>query len=507
MPSLSAQSIESVHVTGYDLTIDEVHAVARAAARVCVAAEARARVARGRAIVDGIVAGRTPTYGVNTGVGSQKDYGLDEREIGRFNRRLLNAHATSVPGPELRPEVVRAAMTVQANLFATGACGVRPDILDLIIERLHENRLPVVDAAGSVGASDLVPLAQMALGLMAPGPDAEAFEPAAKEALSLMNSNAISLGRGALVLHDARRLLAAFDLCAAAALEGLRGNLESISDPVTRVHRRRGHGRSASRMRALLAGSRLWQPGEARFLQDPLSFRGASQVHGAADSAMEWVWQVWETELNTVSDNPLIDLESGRAVSHANMDSGSLTLAMDTLRQALAKVADLSGERLHKQHWPTFSGLPTGLAREAGAMGGVQFLNLGHIAASLIASMKLWANPVLPLSIGQLADGVEDTAGLAMHAVADADRIVEAGWKVATLEAIVACWAIDRRGLRLEDLGVGVRPLYETLRPMLPIGREGEEPFDLTPVVARFAESDLLERCLAGAGTDCRPSQ
>jgi histidine ammonia-lyase len=381
-------------------------------------------------------------------------------------------------------------------MFATGGCGVRPKLVALLLQRLRDNRIPTVNASGSVGASDLVPLAQLALGYL--GDD---FALNAKEALSLMNSNAVSLGCGALQLYELKRLLAAFDLSSAVALEGLRGNLSSIDPAVSRISRRKGQMTAAERLRALLAGSVLWQPGSARFLQDPLSFRCISQIHGAGQSALAWAWDIWEAELNAVADNPFIDLERDRAVSHGNMDTTALTLTSDTLRQILAKITILSGERMHKQHWPAFSGLPTGLTFDQNqAVGGVQFLNFSHIAASLIASVKIWAHPYLTHSIGQLSDGVEDTASLALHSVTDLKQSIDACWKIVCLEIMIGTWAIKRRGIPFADLGAGVRPVVETLVPLLPIGLEGTNgPYDIDPVLQRLKAGGLMEEAFAAA--------
>jgi histidine ammonia-lyase len=391
---------------------------------------------------------------------------------------------------------VRAAMVIQANMFATGACGVRPELVSLLLKRLEDDRIPSVDAGGSVGASDLVPLAQLALGVL--GND---FAVSAKEALSLMNSNAISLGRGSIQLYELRRLFAAFDLSSAVALEGLRGNLSSIDEAVSRAHRRQGQACIASRLRSLLAGSSLWDRSAARFLQDPLSFRCISQIHGAGYYALDWAWLVWESELNAVTDNPLIDLDSGRAITHGNMDSTAITMCADILRQILTKIAILSGERMHKLHWQTFSGLPTGLTFDRDhALGGVQFLNFSHIAASLIASLKIWSHPHLTHSIGQLSDGVEDTAGLALHSVTDLKKSVEGGWKIAALEIMIGLWAVKRRGISADQLGAGIRPLYEAIVPMLPIGSEGmDSPFDVRAVVDLIKTGGLLEEAFRAA--------
>ncbi|MCF8061735.1 MAG: aromatic amino acid lyase [Deltaproteobacteria bacterium] len=491
------KTAETVVLDGRSLRIQDLVDAARGRRDVSLAPGAWERIRQGRSVVERIVAEGTPAYGITTGVGAQKDHPVGREQMIEYNRRLLAAHATRVPGPTLEPEVVRAAMVIQANLFATGSCGVRPDLVRLILHRLKEGRLPRVDASGSVGASDLVPLAQLALGLLE-----ETFSINAKEALSLMNSNAVSLALGSLNLHELDRLLAAFDLSAAMALEGLRGNLASLSEPVVRSHGLRGQGEAAARIRGLLSGSRLWEAGSARFLQDPLSFRCVSQIHGAGLHALEWARNVWETELNTITDNPLIDLESGTTVSHGNMDSTVMTMVADTMGQILAKIADLSGERMNKQHWPAFSGLPTGLTEERGrAVGGVQFLNFSHIAASLIASIKIWAQPHLLHAIGQLNDGVEDTAGLALHAVADLQRQIEAGWKVAALEMMTGAWALQRRGIPQDDLGAGVAVVVQDLVPRLPIGREGQgEPFDMAPVVDRIRKGGLLEEAYAAAG-------
>lgn len=482
---------------GEGLSIDDMVSAAAGERQVALSDQAWRRVRQGREIVEKIVERGDPAYGISTGVGSQKDFVVPREKMAEFNRRLLAAHATRVPGPMVEPVEVRAAMIIQANMFATGACGVRPDLVSLLLKRLNANQIPTVDASGSVGASDLVPLAQLALGLLG-----DSFALSAKEALSLMNSNAISLARGALQLHALKRLLAAFDLSSAVALEGLRGNLVSLDEAVARAHRQQGQSAVANRLRALLSGSALWKAGAARFLQDPLSFRCISQIHGAGHWALEWGWELWQAELNAVTDNPLIDLDSEKALSHGNMDTTAVTLAADTLRQILAKIAILSGERMHKQHWSVFSGLPAGLTFDRDqALGGVQFLNFSHIAASLIASLKIWSHPHLTHSIGQLNDGVEDTAGLALHSVTDLKQAIEGGWKIASLEMMIGTWAVKRRDLALSDLGAGVRPVVETLAPLLPMGAEGlNGPFDISPVIELFKSGGLLESAYRASG-------
>ena len=441
-------------------------------------------VQRGRSIVDDIVARGIPAYGITTGVGSQKDFVVPQKDLTEYNMRLLQAHATRVPGPVLSERVVRAVLVIMINEFSLGHSGVSVDLIETLIAAVNGGNMPEIDASGSVGASDLVPLAQLAVWLLSQDMGLEGNLPKAKETLSLINHNAVTLSLGAIALVELKKLIALYDLMAAVALEGFRGNTDAVSALVNSVHGRPGQKAAAARIRSHLVGSKLLESGQARFLQDPLSFRALSQVNGAVAEAVERLEEIWNQELNSVNDNPILDLESGASFSHANMDTTRLTLVLDTVRQAMGKIADLSGERIQKLQWAAFSGLPTGLAEGEGqAMGGVQFLNLGHIASSLITSMKIWAHPHLLISVGQLADGVEDTSGHALHAVHDLQRQLDTGWKVAALEMSIAVWAIYRRKIPVDDLGQDVRRAYDLFRPLLPIGSEGEKPFDLAKVI------------------------
>ena len=329
------------------------------------------QIARHRAVVDTIVRKGIPSYGITTGVGSQKDFVVSEGEIAAYNLRLVNAHATRIPGPVLAPAVVRAALIIMINEFALGFFGVSPQLLETMIAACNDNEMPQIDASGSVGASDLVPLAQMAVWLLNLDAAKAQDLPKAKETLSLINHNAVTLSLGAFAVVELKQQLALFDLVGAVTLEGFRGNLGAMSEAVNQVQKRPGQRASAALMRHHLKGSKLWSPDAARFIQDPLSFRTLSQVHGAVGEAADRMEMIWDQELNTINDNPIIVPDMNGAVSHANMDTTRLTLALDMMRQALGKLADLSGERIQKLQWSAFSGLPTGLAENDRAVTGV----------------------------------------------------------------------------------------------------------------------------------------
>jgi histidine ammonia-lyase len=476
---------------GGSLTIAEVKALAHRAAMPVLADAARERVTCARAAVERIAASGVPAYGITTGVGSQKDFAIGHDAMGACNDRLITAHATIMPGPRAAPEAIRAALALQIHVLAAGRSGVRPALIEALLARLVADDLPEAVLGASPGMSDIVAMSQLSLGIIGRqgvglGGHGPAPLPglAAKEALSLLNSNSFTIGLGVLALSEARRLLDAQNLVACLSLEGFQGNAASWSEAVDRARGQPGQTATGIKLRAALAGGSLLARGVNRLLQDPLSFRCVPQIHGATESAMRFAWEAWERELNALPDNPLVLWEHGDVtdafVSHGNMDSTLLALTLDTLRLALARVCDASSERIHKIQWPQFSGLPTGLARVSGAQGGVQFLNLGHIAAGCAASVRQAANPAVLSFRGQLDDGVEDVAGCAPLAVEQLERLLAPAWNLVTIEAVCAAWAIDRRGLDPATLGAGTSALYARLRPTLPIRREGETIYDLT---------------------------
>ncbi len=477
------------------LTLRDVAALARRRAALELSAAGRQAIIDARNVVERAAEQGTRGYGINTGVGSQKDFGVSRAEIERYNTLMITAHATVLPGENASEAVVRAALAIQLALFAKGRSGIRLALFESLLARFQADDLPQARLGGSVGASDIVAMSQMAVpltGKQGIGPGGAGPNPigslAAKEAVSLLNSNSLMLAQATLALAEIRALLDAAALAGALSMEGFRGNLQSWSAAVDRARGQAGQTRAGAMLRKALAGSALWLPGEARLLQDPLSFRCVPQIHGAAEAAYEFAYGVFETELSAACDNPLIDAAAGLFISHGNMETTLCALAMDMLRQAVAKVIEASGQRIHKIQWPTFTDLPASLAAEPGAIGGVQFLNLGHLAGANVAAVRQAACPAMLNYSGQLDDGVEDVAGNAPQSVAETVRALAPAWNVVALEVVCAVWAIHRRALRVDGLGEGLRTLAARVLPMLPIGSEGAAVFDMTPIVALLRE-------------------
>jgi histidine ammonia-lyase len=498
--------MQPLHVfNGKQLSIARIRELSACSGLVDLAPEAWERVAASRAIVERHMAAGATIYGTNTGIGSQKDVGVASADLAAFSNRMIVSEATDYPGPPISDPAVRAALVVLINMVADGRTGMRPALVQRLLQLYAAPRMPTVRADTAFGTADLTPLSQLSLALLGISLDDRApvlptpFDLAPKESVSLIDNNSFALGDGALVLAEAARLLLAFDLAAASALEGFRGGLRAQAEQAAGGYRGEGQARSRRNLIQLLKGSALHNPNQARFLQDPLSFRSITQIHGAAYEVWEWTKTQFELEINSSADNPLVDLESGELFTSSSMVSLLPALAMDSLRQALAKVSVQSMERALKLQSPPFTGLPVGLAAEDAADGGILSLNLNYIGSARMGSLLAVAAPVILHYVGHTADGVEDVTSLLPLSVTQTKTVIDRAWEAAALEMAIAVWAMARRRLVPADLGVGPRRVYELLLPLLHIGEEGARIFNMRNIVAAVRDGDFVGDCLSAA--------
>src|ERR671931_1425302 len=240
----------AIRLTGDDLRIEDVWAVAGGEAAAVLSDDARAKMRAARELVERAAHGtREHTYGINTGFGRFVSKSIPEEQTEELQLRLLRSHACGVgePYPE---EIVRAAMLLRANALAKGYSGARVGTVELLLECLNRGVLPVVPSRGSVGASgDLAPLAHLALPLVGegrttvegeelPGADALArvgLEPVrlqAKEGLSLVNGTQFMAAVGALALVRAGRVAKTADVACALSVEALQGSRASFQPEI-----------------------------------------------------------------------------------------------------------------------------------------------------------------------------------------------------------------------------------------------------------------------------------
>jgi len=457
----------------------DVVRTARELARVELAPEVEATIAAGRAVVDRLVAGDRLIYGLNTGLGHLRDHRVPLDVLQRYQRQMIEAHASGIGAP-LDTEDVRAAMLARVSGAARGGSGLTLEAVRLLVAMLNAGVHPIVPSAGSVGAGDLMHMAAIALVMIGEGeaerggellPAAEALaragltpiEAQPKEGLALVASNGVAIGAGALVADEAQRLARLADLACALSLEAVSGNPGPFDEAAGAAKDIPGQVAAAAAVRALLEGSYLHDPATVVSVQDPLSFRVAPQVNGAYREQVTAAERAVEVELNGIGDNPMVLIERDTLISNGNFQPVQLALAFDTLRTGAAHVAMISERRMNKLTTIRFSdpalmlaGLPDDEMARQPRRALVQYA-----AAALLAELKHLAAPV-SIHLPPLDLDVEDHGTVAPSVVFTTRRALALLDTILTCEAQMAIDLMDVQGV--PSLGNGTRTAYESVQ-------------------------------------------
>ena len=448
--------MSNVVLTGSDLTLDDVLAVARRRAPVEIAPAALEAMARAREIADRAIAGGSVAYGVTTGVGSRKSFPI---EAPGHDRLLVRQHVIAQGSP-VAHEVVRATALRLANALAAATTVARPALAVHVVDALNNDRLPSVRVLGSIGMSDLAPMADLADGILGD------LELERGEGIALLNQGSFSTAYGALAVADALVLLDALDCAGALDLEAFAANRSVLHSAVGVARPYPGLQFTLERLRGLLAGSEV----EPRSLQDPLSFRTLANVNGAARDALGFVSGQLAIELNAAQSNPLVLIDERLLISVGNFDLQPLATALDLARLALAPVITSAAERAVKLLQAPLTGLTEGLGvRPSLAESGLS--EFGIAAQAFAAEARLLAQPVSfeNLSTTQ-AEGLEDRMTMASLAARRLETMVELGARVVSIELLLAAQACDLRGARL---GAGTDVVRARVREFAPFLAEG----------------------------------
>jgi histidine ammonia-lyase len=485
--------VEGVLLSGNDLTIEDVARVAYENEPVRVTPLARERMERSRQVVDRLASSPLPVYGLTTGLGALKEQRISAGELRQFQKNILLSHAVGVP-PYYSTPTVRAIMVTRLNGMARGGSGVQPKVFDLLVNMLNRGVHPIIPSRGSVGMSDLAPLAHMALPLIGRGeveyrgrclPSRVAFQEAgletvtleAKDGLALCGANSASIGHGALVLRDAMNTMVCADIAAALSLVAFQGNTSLLDDRIQAVRPHTGQLMSAERMRALLAGSALLSGScKPRSIQDPISLRCVSQVHGACLDAIAFVRTMVEIDLNSTGDNPVVLPEHEIVASNGNFHPAGLAMGFDTLGLVLGQLTSLSTSRTLKLMDPELSGLPPQLTARPGINCG--FGVIQKPLTALNAENRFLASPA-SLDFIPVADSIEDHATNATMTVNKAAVMLDNVRYVLAIELMSAAQAID---------------LCDNA-PLGPVGRATHEA--IRTVVPFMADDDILSTGIA----------
>ncbi len=458
MSSTSRHTQRGVAVDGNSLTLDDVVRAARSNARAVLSRSARARLVSSRKALEKLVNDGRTIYAINTGVGELVDVRIPPDELRALQVNLLRSHSCGV-GERYPEEVVRAMMLLRANALAKGYSGVRPEVVEMLLDMLNAGVHPAIPRQGSVGASgDLVMLAHLGLAMIGEG-EADAgsgFEPGAdalrrkkllplvlmpKEAISLINGTQAMGAVGTLATSDAAVICDNAQVAAAMSLEALKGTSSAFDLKISKVRPHKGQLRVSANMMALLEGSEIMvSHHDCPKVQDAYTLRCIPQVIGASLEAIWYAKAVLKVEINSATDNPLFFPADDMVISGGNFHGQPVALAMDFLGLAVHELGSFSERRTARLVDEKLSGLPPFLTTHGGVRSGLMVPQ--YVAASLVSENKVLVHPASADSIPTSANQ-EDHNSMGTIGAWKARQIVLNTSRVLAIEMISAAQGLD----------------------------------------------------------------
>ncbi len=428
-------------------------------------------------------------YGVTTGFGDLSQVSINKHDRRTLQLNLVRSHACGV-GKPLDLGVTRLVMVLKIMTFVKGYSGIRPQVVQLMVNMLNHDMLPVIPRKGSVGASgDLAPLAHVALTLIGEGevhyqervlPAMLALREAglkpvvleAKEGLSLVNGTQVSTALAIKALDQAYNILKTADISGALSTEASLSSRAIFRSVIHKLKHHKGQHQAARNVWRILESSEIVSSHrDCERIQDPYSIRCIPHVHGASRDIFMGAQKIIENEINSVSDNPLI-LETGEVVNSGHFHAEPVAQAMDILSIAMSEIGAIAERRIHyimkgiDDSIPPFAALDPGL--ESGFM-------LPHVTSAALASEnKSLAHPASVDSLSTSA-GQEDFVSMAPWAGRKCLRILENVRSILAIELLVAASVISRFHKKLKP-GKGIRPLMNLLKHHLAFSR-GDRPY------------------------------
>ena len=440
------------------ITLGTIETIVKENYKIELSAESEAKVVKCRAYLDKKMAsGEEVIYGINTGFGSLCNTVISDENLGELQENLVKSHACGL-GEEVPQEIVRIMLLLKIQGLSYGHSGITLETLTLLIELFNNEINPVIYQQGSLGASgDLAPLAHLSLTLLGLGEvyykgekrdsksvlEELSLTPVklkSKEGLALLNGTQFMQSYGIYILIKSNKYKYLTDVCSSISLEAFNGHLSPYNPLIHQVRNHKGQVKTAENILNILKGSTLGEQ-EKQDVQDPYSFRCVPQVHGASKDMIDYVTSIFETEINSVTDNPTIFPDEDLIISAGNFHGQPLAITLDSLKLALAELGSISERRIYK----LISGqrdLPAFLVKNPGINSG--FMIAQYTAASIVSQNKQLCTPAVVDTIDS-SNGQEDHVSMGANSATSCFRVFENMEKVLGIELLTAFQGLDFR--------------------------------------------------------------
>lgn len=438
-------------------------------------------------------------YGINTGFGPMAQWRIEDEHLKELQYNIIRSHSTGA-GERLPDICVRAAMLSRLKTFLEGHSGVHVTLIDLLIEFVNRGICPMVPRHGSVGASgDLVQLAHIALTLIGEGevsyrgeirPAGEVMaenglEPLQmhiREGLAVTNGTAVMTGIGTVNYLQTERLLGWEILCSVMMNEIASSYDDFMSEVLNGLKFHPGQIRVAELMRSLSEGSKLLRnrklelfhkSGEQVFkqkVQPYYSLRCVPQILGPVYDTLKNAGQVIEDEVNSVDDNPIVDMASTNVIHGGNFHGDYISFEMDKLKIAVTKMTMLAERQMNYLFHDRINGILPPFVNL-----GVLGLNYGlqasqFTATSTTAESQTLSNPMYVHSIPNNNDN-QDIVSMGTNSALICRTVVENCSQVLAIHLMALVQAVDCLDVA-DKLAPATRKLYDKVRGIVPVFKD-----------------------------------
>ncbi|MGB9856543.1 MAG: HAL/PAL/TAL family ammonia-lyase [Dictyoglomaceae bacterium] len=432
----------------FGLTIEDLYELSKEPPEISISQELREKIIKSRELVEKIL--------------------REEKSILRIpSKNIKELHEV---GNYLSPEEVRAIMISRAYSLALGYSGVRMEVIEKILEFLRKDIIPLIPERESGGtSSDLTPLAYISYALTGMGEvlyqnkrmntkealrisNTQPLELEPKEGLVLINGTQFMSGIGSLCYIKAKNLGKISEIASALSLEALKGTNRAFDPWIQALRPHRGQIKSSENLRRLISESEIiLSYRDCPQIRDAYILGCIPQVFAGFHQTMDFVRDILEVELNSVTDNPLIILEEEKILSGGNFHGEILAHAFDYLSIAITNITTFSERRIYR-------------------LSSNKLSELSNISASLVSENKILSQPVSSLSV---VKGEEDFVNMRVESVLKLRRIIKNWETISAIELICAVQEID--SYRPLKCGRGTEIAYQYIRSLIPHIEEEEE--------------------------------
>lgn len=451
--------MESFHyISSEVLNLEVLHTVFSQNYKLALSEEAQNNILSCRRYLDQKMQNNEmPIYGINTGFGSLCNVKISNQDLSLLQKNLVQSHACGT-GDYVPEAIVKIMLFLKIQSLSYGNSGVQLETVERLIDFYNNEVYPVIYEQGSLGASgDLAPLAHLSLPLLGDGEvwfqgkrekasdiltkfNWKPIELQSKEGLALLNGTQFMSAYGTYILLESYKYSYFADLVATISLEGFDGRKEPFDERIHAIRPHKGQVKTAERILEFLEDSEIISQNKVH-VQDPYSFRCIPQVHGASKDVIDYVCKTFKTEVNSVTDNPNVFVDSDTIISGGNFHGQPLAMALDFLAISLAELGNISERRTY-QLISGLRNLPAFLIQEPGLNSG--FMIPQYTAASIVSANKQLCTPASIDSIVS-SNGQEDHVSMGANAATKCLKVLNNLKTIIAIELMNAAQAIEFR--------------------------------------------------------------